>query len=1303
MKKMSKLVTKNHRRSLLATSVAAACTMMVCSSVTQASDIDIYQQAKSGNVTLMFLLDISGSMSRYNSNTKGYACDLPNGVTESDYGKATEAPITGGPSYQRQWCLAVGSDRIYKFRSYKKKKTRYYQTCQDPQSNYTQCIWSQESKNAPQGISNDDISQVEVDDYVYYYTAQKERFYDRITRLKDGMIDLLYGNPDKKITRLGDDKIIGLSTLGALDSDNNYVNTGAVLIPARRLDAKVDGVTQRDVLLEAVKKFQGRTNTPTARSYAETIAYLMGTNTNGANDRVGQLYFKLNDYNSYAKCTAWLNNGNCDSNSWETWYTGTPPGTKGASGSLWGYSGYYYTGIITTSLTGSGFKYSSDATKNAEKTLYVPPSSFTQTDASKQCSGQGVYVLTDGYPTQDSDSLALLQNALGSKGSTFSCDGSSWDCNHKMAKVLLDTALNPSGLKIKTAVVGFGSEFVSVDSFDPNKTKDQNIAALGAIDTDPKKAAYWGIVGEGGWYKGNNSKDVVDSVNNFINNLTTTIPAVTTGSPTIPKDALNPALLQDDAYYQQFQPTPDKSYQLWTGNLKKYLVDANGILKGKDGNKIVDSDGKLLDNYDYWAADIVPAQKDADENTVGSTKFALRGGAWSQLLLRTDPLNDPENGTIQRKLLTDRVYLGGVGSSSTFGENNNSLRRVKPTDLSDTNYQNDPYRGYLVRLLGYNIDNVTNPSTDMNTLKTTPEFRQMGAAMHSQPILVTNKGKLKFNTTTKIMDSTNREDYVLFGTTQGLLQVVDAKTGKEKFAFVPDEMVINQRDAFLKPESTSGGTNKLYYGIDGPWTAYTKYVIDSSGNLTVGNGKGNQKGVQDVYGGLRMGGKSYYALDLRDIDSPKLKFHIDPSGTCSNSNPLGCMGQSWSKPSIGFVNWNGKRTRVMFVGGGYDMGYEDPAYDQTSKEGAGVYMFRAEDEKGSTGKAGDLLWWSSANATTSAAGTTSGTIGTNSSNMQYSVVSAIRTIDRNGDDLIDHIYFGDLGGQIFRVDFDNSQNTIGSWAETPVRLFNGHQANGKSSRFYDMPAFSLYSNNGSIFAVISQGSGNRSKPLFADSSYNYDAIYNIYDKDVARKDLYSATSLTTKDLLADNSSGLRLITDDDRKDDTTLKAPASSNGWYYQFTKCVTGHGKCDSYTKQTEKVFGTPVALNKKLFVSTFDASKDGFAGDCGAGVKGASLMTTFCLPYGQCKSGDVTGTTHSMISAGIHTITVGNDKNGGGDGSGNGSGGGETKDQEKSSASNYCISTGGRMTITVTGGSSTGEQTRMCLIPQRWYERTQ
>lgn len=104
------------------------------------------------------------------------------------------------------------------------------------------------------------------------------------------------------------------------------------------------------------------------------------------------------------------------------------------------------------------------------------------------------------------------------------------------------------------------------------------------------------------------------------------------------------------------------------------------------------------------------------------------------------------------------------------------------------------------------------------------------------------------------IESTNREDYVLFGTTQGLLHVVDAKSGEEKFAFVPNEMIENQKRAFIKYTATSGGVNNLYYGIDGPWALYTEYVIDGSGNLTVGSGKGtNQKGKQLAFGGLRMG------------------------------------------------------------------------------------------------------------------------------------------------------------------------------------------------------------------------------------------------------------------------------------------------------------------------------------------------------------------------------------------------------------------------------------------------------------------
>lgn len=1204
------------RQKLLVSLITAASTSLIATSVSQASDIEIYQEAKAGQITLMMMLDVSTSM-----NGVGTAqSDL--GLTTSQCSGDTTNKSDPMYGYNRTYCtVSTGTlNSLKSGNATNKKKAELIEEACNKQSNGS------------------------------YHCG------DRIARMLDAMYELLKGNVDKGVSAVSDDKIVGLSIFGA---DTTTSAKSKVLVPARRLGCKAGEAdcynmtgtkTQRQVLIDEIIQLRGISYTPTAWGYAEVINYMMGTRP---------------------------------------------------------------------SSVSNGFDLSTSTTKigSGSSASYQAPASLTQTNANKACSGQGIYVLTDGTPNAtSSNTQGNMRTGLGLNN--FSCStNSNWDCQHKGAIELLN-ANNPKGLVVKTAVVGFGKEFDSVTSYDRNKTREENITALGTINTDPKNAAYWGIIGGGGWYSGSSSKNVIDSINNFINDLSTEIPAVTTGSPTIPKDALNPAVLQNDAYYQQFEPTPDKTYQLWMGNLKKYYVATGGILKDKNGKKIVDDDGKILDNYDYWAYPVQEAKKDSDGDTPGSTKFALHGGVWSQLALRTNPINDPVNGTVQRKVLTNRVYINGSGTGATFGENSsNTLRRALPTDLTDNNYKNDPNRGYLVRLLGYNID-AANPPANTDALKTAPEFRQMGAVMHSSPLLVTNKGKLNFNTSTKTMQSTNREDYVLFGSTQGILHVVKAGSsgvaggGEEVFAFVPNEMVERQKQAFEKVEATNGGIDNLYYGIDGPWTAYTEYVIDSSGYLTVGNGKGNQKGVQDVYGGLRMGGKSYYALDLRDINNPKMKFHIDPSGTCSDTNPLGCMGESWSKPAIGFVNWGGKRTRVMFVGGGYDRvggsdnkGYENPKYDQSNKIGAGVYMFRAEDEKGiGTGKAGQLLWWSSANATDK----TTVPVAKKNDDMKYSVVSEIRTVDRDGDDLIDHIYFGDLGGQIFRADFDNKQSAIANFSKKPVRIFDGHKADGKSPRFYDMPAFSLYSSNGTIFAVISQGSGNRSKPLFADGTYDYDAIYNIYDKDVARKDLYSATSWSTQNIKPDNSTGLLLLTDNERKNDSTIKAPASSKGWYYEFTKCVTGKGACNSYTKQTEKVFGTPIVLNKKLFVSTFDASKDGLAGDCGAGVKGASLMTTFCMPFGQCKSTDATGTTHSIIGAGIHTITVGNDDPNGGGGSGDGSGGngggGEGNNPPpdvNGSTKNYCISTGGRMTITVAGGIGTGEQTKMCLIPQRWYEK--
>ncbi|WP_111859211.1 PilC/PilY family type IV pilus protein [Acinetobacter sp. CFCC 10889] len=1165
MKTSNKNFLSSCRYKVLAASIAAISTMLVSTSVTQASDIDIYQDAKSGDITLMFMLDVSTSMN----------------------GKDGQS--------QSRW-----------------------------------------------------------------------------QRVQVAMRDLLNGNASKGITKISDDKIIGLSTLGAISfnnqgnlNSNSSSSKGAVLVPARRLDAKVIEnkveKTQRELLVDRINKITMKTSTPTAKSYAEVIAYFMGVSTD----------------NSQAD---------------------------------------------------SGWSFSHSTTKKDNR--YESPSSLTQSEDIQKCSGQGIYVLTDGEPNSNSGVNKLAEIAINKSG--FSCTSSSdgWDCTNKLNAALINPSLNGKGLKFKTAVVGFGNAFNNIASFDKTKTEAENIAALGTINSDVKRAARWGILGEGGWYSGNSSQDVVDSVNDFISSLSKDIPSVTTGSPTIPRDALNPAELQDNAYYQTFQPTPNTSYQLWLGNLKKYLVSENGVLKAKNAATVFETDGSIKEPvydangnitsavYDFWSKALNTAVENGDENTVGSKKFAARGGAWSQMLLGVNAENKAE-----RKLLTNRKAVNGsfVGTGA--------LRQVQLTDLTDSIYKTDPDRGYLLSLLGYNID-VTNLPTTVEQLKAQPNLRQMGAVMHSYPLLVTNKGKLEYNKTTKVMDSINREDYVLFGTTQGLLHVVDAETGVEKFAFVPHEMIEKQKDAFRLSSVTTGGLQKLYYGIDGAWSLYTQYVVDNKGNLVVGKGRtDSQQGMQMAYGGLRMGGRSYYALDLSNIDSPKLKFHIDPasqkvySGDSSTTfSELQYMGQSWSKPSIGWVNWGGARKRVMFVGGGYDAGgddgdahtnnvkglyegYEKATYNPSRSKGAGVYMFDADN--------GDLLWWASDYATaTSDAKVNTGVISTQSRDLKYSVVSEIRTVDRDGDDLIDHLYFGDLGGQLFRIDLDNKQNTKGAVPKAPVKLLTLN-AGEKSPRFYDMPGFSLYNQNGTTFAVISQGSGNRSTPLdsySSDTTYDYDAIYNIYDKDVARRDLFNRTAgLNTQNL---GKLNLGEITESNRFADTTLVAPfAEKGGWFYRFQTCTVGvDGKktdCDKYKKQSEKVFGTPLVMNYKLYVSTFDASKPGISGDCGAGVKGESMLTAFCMPFGQCSS--KLEHARGVIGVGIHTVTVGGKKGGGtGEGGGDTGSGGECVGKDcppkatgDTSATNYCINTSGRIALTVTGGFGNGEATEMCLIPQRWYEK--
>src|SRR5690554_1579053 len=803
-----------NRKNTLSTTVSMLMTLVICHSVsTQASDIDIYSNSTGGQTRIMFVLDTSSSMKA--TNTMKMACDAPvadNQVTVPSNNKESSGTT---PSYDRYYCTAnttvetspktyhykeettstsktykcpsvtearncVGGEetslgpyecsevsgnttyyfntndrsnrcnrgtKTYVFKKETINTTNYY-VCNSPYLQLSDCPTVNALTSRPSGAN----TFLESADGFNYYgtraqtTTQNQKFYDRITRLKDGMFAVLQGTAD--VPRLTDDVIAGLTDYAS--------NSGRVLVTARRLDASAttttgcSGLTQRACMLKKVAELDASRNnfTATARAYGVAAKSLI--------DTIG-----------------------IESNT-------------------------------------------------------------------SECNGNGIYYLTDGGPT-DQDPTAEMASAI----SGFSCPSNfntrnltsansvfeyksgktDWRCIAKFTNELLKgTSTRP---KIKTAAVGFGKFYAGLDPYTgAEKTIDTQLSASnidianiltryanggiqgysglgGATKEDVANTALWGVYGRGGWYSASEADEVAKSILNFVDEVKPEFDPISTGSPTLPQDTLNPLRIQPYGYYASFTPTPQETFRLWVGNLNKYHIHNGELFDINKTTRLIKSDGSMDSSASgLWA-----------------------GGVKGKLPLGFG-VNDNDEQFAKRTIYTNREI---TGTSAPFvASESDELKRVKVESLfgtgADAIFVNDPDKNYWLNLLGYNVN--SNANVTLADIAAQPELRQVGAVMHSTPILLTQEGKVTV-TASGELDTTDRDDYLLFGSTQGLLHVVDADTGVEKFAFAPHEMMQKQKEAFLSEASTTGGAANLFYGIDAPWTVYSQYVAKADGTLTV--------------------------------------------------------------------------------------------------------------------------------------------------------------------------------------------------------------------------------------------------------------------------------------------------------------------------------------------------------------------------------------------------------------------------------------------------------------------------------------
>jgi type IV pilus assembly protein PilY1 len=355
-----------------------------------------------------------------------------------------------------------------------------------------------------------------------------------------------------------------------------------------------------------------------------------------------------------------------------------------------------------------------------------------------------------------------------------------------------------------------------------------------------------------------------------------------------------------------------------------------------------------------------------------------------------------------------------------------------------------------------------NPATACTTWATWPHFD----VQHSRPTVVTYDG------------SQNPPiQYVFYVQDNGMLTAVDANTGQEKWSFLIEEAI---------PQLSA-----LQASVNGPEI----YVADGSPAVFYDdqNGDGIINGSDRVwlFFGLRRGGRVMYALDITSKDQPLFKWKITAnSGTgmvclgnasCSPNAQFSELGQTWSTPQIGPIRNLGVATGyipALIFAGGYDP-LEDalPWVGSSGSDtmGRAVYVLRADNTQviNSWGVGQGGSYRTSAHITT------------------FSIPSDVVALNTDNDaqGFLDRIYVGDLGGNVWRFDIDDSNQS--NWRGEQLASLS--DSTGEKRKFFFPPAVAPQ-NSPFRFDAVYIGSGDKEHPSCSTAGVNGCAVAVATDR-----------------------------------------------------------------------------------------------------------------------------------------------------------------------------------------------------------------
>lgn len=503
--------------------------------------------------------------------------------------------------------------------------------------------------------------------------------------------------------------------------------------------------------------------------------------------------------------------------------------------------------------------------------------------------------------------------------------------------------------------------------------------------------------GGGKYYQANDAVQLAGAFDDIVRSVLET--SSTFVAPGVAVNSFNRLNHFDALYYSVFEPD---TRPLWEGNLKRYKISNDGEIVDANGNQAIDSaTGYFKDGAQSWWA-LAP---DGKAVTAGGIRSKLPGATNNRKVytwIKGKNLTADDNliATSNTDSLT-KALLGN--SSMSDAEQKELIRWVRGEDVMD--------------------ENGNGQTNDARKFVSDP--------LHSEPKLIVYGGT-----------EASPDTAVFFGDNQGYLHAINGETGESYFAFMPAELLKNQK-TFMQNSDTVADR---IYGMDG---SVVSWIKNPSGDVKAADGDHVY-----LYTGMRRGGRSYYALDATDRSAPKALWDIS-----GGTGEFAELGQSWSTPVKSKINIDGDVKDVLFFAGGYDANQDNATTRTEDTMGRALYIVDA--------KTGKRLWW---------AGPKGSNANLKLSEMKYSMPASPKVLDIDGDGLADQVYIGDMGGQIWRFDMNNGSSAGSLAYGGRIADFAGNnEANAR--RFYHTPDLSISRYWGKRYLSLMIGSGYQAHPL----------------------------------------------------------------------------------------------------------------------------------------------------------------------------------------------------------------------------------